>query len=308
MAEFTIPTEQVTLPSKGLLYPKESPLSKGEIEMKYMTAKHEDILTNANYIRQGIVIDKLLQSMIVTPIDYNELLNGDKNAILIAARILGYGKDYDFFFTDPNTGIQEKATIDLTTIDTLPLNESLYTPGKNEFTISLPVSKIVVTFKLLIHGDENKIEKEIEGMKKINPQSTTTVTTRLKHMITSVSGDREIATIREFADNMLARDVRALREFISKITPDLNLKVTVSHDCVIGDFVEVSPGVNIAGNCNIGNGVNIGTNATVIPKITIGVNSIIAAGAVVTKNVPPNVMVAGVPAVIKKVEAIELSV
>jgi sugar O-acyltransferase (sialic acid O-acetyltransferase NeuD family) len=81
----------------------------------------------------------------------------------------------------------------------------------------------------------------------------------------------------------------------------LNLKVTVSHDCVLGDFVELSPGVNIAGNCNIGNAVNIGTNATVIPKITIGENSIIAAGAVVTKDVPPNVMVAGVPAVVKKV-------
>lgn len=81
----------------------------------------------------------------------------------------------------------------------------------------------------------------------------------------------------------------------------LNLKVTVSHDCVIGDFVEVSPGVNIAGNCNIGHGVNIGTNATLVPKITIGENSIIAAGAVVTKDVPPNVMVAGVPAVIKKI-------
>jgi len=81
----------------------------------------------------------------------------------------------------------------------------------------------------------------------------------------------------------------------------LNLKVTVSHDCIIGDFVELSPGVNIAGNCNIGNAVNIGTNATVIPKITIGENSVIAAGAVVTKDVPPNVMVAGVPAIIKKV-------
>ncbi len=81
----------------------------------------------------------------------------------------------------------------------------------------------------------------------------------------------------------------------------LNLKVTVSHDCVIGDFVELSPGVNLAGNCNIGNSVNIGTNATVIPKIIIGENSIVAAGAVVTKDVPPNVMVAGVPAVIKKI-------
>ena len=88
MAELKIPTETVSLPSKGLLYPESSPLAKGEIEMKYMTAKEEDILTNANYIRQGVVIDKLLQSLIVTPIDYNELLVGDKNAILIYSKHL----------------------------------------------------------------------------------------------------------------------------------------------------------------------------------------------------------------------------
>jgi hypothetical protein len=86
--KFKYPTEQIDLPSKGLIYSPESPLSKGTIEMKYMTAKEEDILSNANFIRNGTVIDKLLQSMIVTPdIDYNMLLNGDKNAILIAARI-----------------------------------------------------------------------------------------------------------------------------------------------------------------------------------------------------------------------------
>ena len=96
MAELKLPTEKVSLPSKGLLYPKDSPLASGEVEMKYMTAKEEDILTNANYIRQGIVIDKLLQSLIVTKFDYNDLLVGDKNAILVAARILGYGKDYTF--------------------------------------------------------------------------------------------------------------------------------------------------------------------------------------------------------------------
>ena len=110
MAEFKIPTEQVTLPSKGLLYPKESPLAKGEIEMKYMTAKEEDILTNANYLRNGTVIDKLLQSLIITPIEYNELLVGDKNAILIAARILGYGKDYNVMFNG------REHTVDLTTL------------------------------------------------------------------------------------------------------------------------------------------------------------------------------------------------
>ena len=74
MAELKLPTEKVTLPSKGLLYSKESPLAKGEIEMKYMTAKEEDILTNANYLKNGTAIDKLLQSLIVTPINYDELL------------------------------------------------------------------------------------------------------------------------------------------------------------------------------------------------------------------------------------------
>jgi hypothetical protein len=226
--KFKYPTEQIDLPSKGLLYPESSPLSKGFVEMKYMTAKEEDILSNANFIRQGIVIDKLLQSMIITSIDYNELLNGDKNAILVAARILGYGKDYEFIYPNPNTGIDEKATIDLSLIDTKPLDESLYTKGKNEFDFTLPFSKVKVTFKLLTHGDENRIEKEIEGLKKVNPQSVTSVTTRLKHLILAVNGDRDMSTIREFVDNMLARDVKALREYISTVTPDLDLKVTVT--------------------------------------------------------------------------------
>src|SRR5210317_1731585 len=93
--KFQFPTEEVELPSKGLLYSDDSPLSSGKIEMKYMTAKEEDILTNSNYLQKGIVVDKLLQSLIISNIDYDELLIGDKNALLVAARILGYGKDYD---------------------------------------------------------------------------------------------------------------------------------------------------------------------------------------------------------------------
>jgi len=234
--KFKYPTEQIDLPSKGLLYPKESPLSKGTIEMKYMTAKEEDILSNANFIRQGTVIDKLLQSMIVTPIDFNELLNGDKNAILLAARILGYGKDYDFIYTDPNTGESEKVTADLSLLDTKQVDESIFTPGKNEFNFELPVSKVVITFKLLTHGDEQKLDKEIAGMKKLNAQGSFDVTTRLKHTILAVNGDREVTTVREFADNMLARDVRAFREYISTISPDVDLKVSFTK--ANGDVVE----------------------------------------------------------------------
>ena len=235
--KFKYPTEQIDLPSKGLIYPPESPLSKGVVEMKYMTAKEEDILSNANFIRQGTVIDKLLQSMIVTTgIDYNMLLNGDKNAILIAARILGYGKDYDFTYVDPNTGRAEKATVDLTTLDTKKIDESLFTPGKNEFNFELPFSKTLLTFKLLTHGDEQKIDKEIKGLEKINAQGSYDVTTRLKHTIVAVNGDRDTAAVREFAENMLARDVKALREQINKVMPDVDMKVNAVKSN--GDVVE----------------------------------------------------------------------
>ena len=125
MAEFKLPTEEVELPSKGLLYPKENPLSSGKIEMKYMTAKEEDILTNQNYIQKGVVIDKLLQSLIVNKdINYNDLLIGDKNAIMVAARILSYGKDYEFIWDG------QSQNIDLSTMQNKDINEDLYKPRR----------------------------------------------------------------------------------------------------------------------------------------------------------------------------------
>ena len=111
------PTEEVTLPSKGLVYPKDNPLSKGVLEMKYMTAKEEDILTNQSYIKNGTVVDKLLKSLIITPIDYNDIIVGDKNAIMIAARVLGYGKDYTFELNG------EEHTVDLTEVKDKELKE-----------------------------------------------------------------------------------------------------------------------------------------------------------------------------------------
>ena len=238
MAELKIPTETVTLPSKGLLYPESSPLAKGELEMKYMTAKEEDILTNTNFIRQGTVIDKLLQALIVTPIEYGELLVGDKNAILVAARVLGYGKDYTFKYYEG--GIEKEATIDLSKLEDKSLNESLYTKGVNEFSFTLPKSGNAVTFKLLTHGDEQKIDAEIKGLQKVNPNSSTDVTTRLKHIITSIEGKREQKDIRDFVDNyLLAPDARALREYYNQVSPDINLVYIPEDDSYTGEGITV---------------------------------------------------------------------
>ena len=219
MSEFKFPTEEVELPSKGLVYPKDNPLSSGKVEMKYMTAKEEDILTNQNYIKQGIVIDKLLKSLIISKVNYDDMIVGDRNAILIAARILGYGKDYEFTYRNENV------SVDLTELETSFLDESTMIDGKNEFAYTLPHTNTAITYKILTNRDEKKIDAEVKGLKKINKQSSPELSTRLKHMITSVNGETENKTIREFVDNyMLARDSRAFREHVRVTQPDIQMK------------------------------------------------------------------------------------
>lgn len=214
------PTEVVDLPSKGKLYPPDSPLSSGTIEMKYMTAKEEDILTNQNYIEKGIVIDKLLQALIVDKtVDYNQLLVGDKNALLIAARILGYGKDYEFDYAG------EKEIIDLSQLDNKPLHKDIESATENKFNYTLPTTGKVITFKLLSHGDEQAIDSEVKGLKKINKESSAELSTRLKHMILAVNGDSERKNVRAFVDNeFLARDSRAFRNYLRDFQPDIDMK------------------------------------------------------------------------------------
>jgi hypothetical protein len=213
------PTEIVDLPSMGKLYPKESKLSSGTIEMNYMTAKEEDILTNQNYIEKGIVIDKLLKALIVDKgINYNELLVGDKNALLIAARILGYGKDYEFTYN----GSTEK--VDLSLLDNKKLHPDIEKATENTFNYTLPTTGHVITFKLLSHGDESAIDQEVKGLKKINKESSAELSTRLKHMITAVNGEAEKKTVRAFVDNQfLARDSRAFRNYLRDFQPDVDM-------------------------------------------------------------------------------------
>ena len=218
MSEFKLPTEIVELPSKGLLYPEDSELAKGTIEMKYMTAKEEDILTNQSYIKNGTVLDKLMKSLIVSPIEYDDLLLGDKNAIMVASRILGYGAEYKFDYNG------EEQVINLSSLENKPLKEELFKDRVNEFTLTLPRSGNVVTFKLLTHRDEQEITRELNGLKKINKDASPEISTRLKYLITSVEGKRDKKDIREFVDNyLLAADSRAIREYIKEIQPDVDL-------------------------------------------------------------------------------------
>ena len=225
MSEFKFPTEVIELPSKGLLYPKDNPLSSGKVEMKYMTAREEDILTNQSYINKGTVLDELLKSLIISQINIKDLIVGDKNALLVAARVLGYGKDYSFTYAG------ETHEVDLSALDNKPFDESILVNGENNFSYILPHSNTEVTFKILTGHDEIKVEKEIVGLKKINKNASPELSTRLKYIITSVGGETETKTIRDFVDNyLLARDSRALRQYIKEVQPDVDLTFTTDSD------------------------------------------------------------------------------
>ena len=224
----TFPTEQIDLPSGGKIYGKDSPLSGGKIEIKYMTAKEEDILTSANLIKKGIVIDRLLDSLIVTPgISSNNLIMGDKNAIMVAARILAYGSEYQVTYKAPGDEENNEYTFDLSDVDYKKLPDNV-DYSNNSFEFKLPLSKNVITFKILNGFEEKGMEQEMKGMSKIG--SSKLVTSRLKRQILSIDGNDDRAFINGFVENILARDSLSLREYINDVTPDIDMTQYIDNE------------------------------------------------------------------------------
>lgn len=220
---YPYPTEVISLPSKGLCYPETHPLAKGEITIKLMTAKEEDILTSTNLVKKGLHLDKLLESVVVEPgVKIDDIVIGDKNAILITSRILAFGPEYKVIINDPAEKQQVEVTVDLSKIKIKEIDESLLN-RYNEYPYTLPVSKTQIKFKLLTHGDEISINKDIEAAEKTLKQGNE-ITTRYRRIIVEVDGVRDLGTISNFvANRLLAGDSKALRKHMASMTPDLDL-------------------------------------------------------------------------------------
>lgn len=235
MADNKFPSEVIELPSEGKLYPEGHPLKDGKIEIKYMTAKEEDILTSQNLIKKGVVIDRLLDSLILTTgVKMTDLIVGDKNAVMVAARILAYGPEYTCDVTNPNNGETMNHTFNLADCPFKKLPEDI---KENKFEVKLPISKKKITFKLLTGKEENLIDEELKASEKINSEVKPELTTRLRHTITSVDGDESQSTINNFVQNLLARDSMYLRKEISKVSPDIELSQEVDIE---GESVKVN--------------------------------------------------------------------
>ena len=242
MSEHKFPTEVIDLPSGGKVYIKDSPLSSGKLELKYMTTREEDILMSENLIKKGVVIDKLLDSLIVTKgVKQQDLVLGDKNAVLVAARILAYGPEYTAEVTNPKN--QEETvnhTFDLSQCPFKELSKDVdYTD--NSFNYTTDIGKNKIKFKLLTGVEEALIEKDLKQSAKYG--YSTDITTRLRYTITEVDGDSKPETITEFAQNLLARDSIALRNYIQEISPDIDLTSEIE---IGGETVSVSIPLTVA--------------------------------------------------------------
>ncbi len=238
---FEIPVESVPLPSGGAIYPQDSALHNAKtIDIRAMTAREEDILTSRALIKKGTVISSLLQScMVEKGIDPSKMIVGDRNAVMIALRITGYGSEYDGEVDCPSCGAKSKQSFDLSSLSIKPLQIEPSRPGENVFEFFLPVSKKTVQFKFLTGADEEEILVTQERKKKLGGNSDSFVTTRLHFALVSVDGKTDRSLIASFVRSMPARDSLALRTFIDDNEPGVDMNV--EFECPsCGETSEVS--------------------------------------------------------------------
>ena len=237
---YRFPTEEIDLPSRGHFYEPDSALSTGKLELKY-PAKEEDILTSQNLIKNGTVIDKFMQSIVVSKINYNDLLIGDKNALMVAGRILAYGSEYTFETVCPECAHKTQTMINLSEVKDRELAFDKHTKGTQRFEMTLPASKRKIQYQLMTHGLERRVDDLLKIAKKKSKRSGVDpeLTTRMKCCLTQVDGNDDQAYIDNFVDNeFLSRDSQAFRTEIKSITPDADM--TFDFECQSCDYEEVS--------------------------------------------------------------------
>tara|TARA_R100001509_G_scaffold119684_1_gene73998 strand:- start:160 stop:918 length:759 start_codon:yes stop_codon:yes gene_type:complete len=201
----SIPSEIVTLTSKGQVYPIDSPLRSGTVEMRYMTAYDEDILTNASYMKEGVTIDKLLEALIVTPIDYKELAAVDKDGLILYARILSYGSEYAVKVKDPKSGNSLDKVVNLSQLKTKTLD--IESNDQGEFLYEVPNLQLKFKFPTIATVDAE------------------TISAYLSNIITEVNGKRQQSDIDHFIKyDFLIKDSKKFQDYIIKNTPSIILE------------------------------------------------------------------------------------
>ena len=229
---WTVPVEQIPLPTAGILYPKENPLhNKESLQIKAMTAQEEDIIMSRALLKEGTIITHLIKSCLIDKsVDPNDLLLGDRNSLLVAIRITGYGSKYIVDVTCPECSSMNEQAFDLSDLEIQRLKIAPISHGKNEFEFKLPVTKKNVTFKFSTVGSEHENATTIERKRKLMPDMKVEglITSLLENQIISIDGLRDRNKISGFIRSMPAGDSRALRLYINKNEPGIDMNVNMT--------------------------------------------------------------------------------
>ena len=226
---YRVPTDIVELPSQGRFYPENHPWhNKEEVEVRYMTAKEEDILMTPSYIKRGITFERLIESMTLDNIDASTLLSGDKSAIIVNARKNAYGQHYVVDVVCPNCQNKQETNIDLDEVGIKTPDPELIFNDRGEVEVELPVSKANVTMKILTGLDEKQIEKRIQQKVKHGlPEEL--LLERYRQIITSVNKSSDIFPINNFITTMPLRDSKKIQDVYQKLIPDVSYEL--KHEC-----------------------------------------------------------------------------
>ena len=226
----TIPTEIIPLPSQGVIYEEGTNLNMRErVEIRAMTAREEDILTNRAFIKSKSVISQLIKSCLIDKsVDPDNLIAGDRNALMVALRITGYGHEYDVEAECPACGERSKQTFDLSKLPIKNFSKQPVALGSNVFEFELPLTKKKVRFKYLNGHEEKEIAVIEERMKKRGYQRSNAVTTRFQHQVISIDNISDKPKVQKFCQNMPARDSLALRKFMDRNEPGIEMKQHMS--------------------------------------------------------------------------------
>lgn len=198
-----LPSIVIDLPSKGLIYPEDSILRDGKVEMRYMTAFDEDIITNASYLQNGILFDKLIDAILISPIKSKDIAPLDRDMLIVYSRILSYGPEYPVTVEDPKTKTVLERVVDLSKLAQKPFD---LVPDKNgEFDYKVNDD---ITLKFAYNS---------------KMQENATISQILKQLIRQVGTTRTESDIEHFIRyEFLARDAKEFRTFYIKNAPGIN--------------------------------------------------------------------------------------
>lgn len=222
--DFTKPTEFVELPSGGRLYPPDHPFyMKEEVEIRFMTARDEDILSSKSLLNKGLALDRLLQGLLIDKIDVKSILVGDRNALFVAARISAYGASYEVNVGCPKCGAREDHEFDLSSLSFREISDDIEVTENGTFIVNLPRTGVDAEVRYLNVKEQEYLTKNAEAKAKNNLPETTT-TDFLKMCIASIDSETSKTKINSFINHMPAMDSLEIRKAYGRVTPDIDLK------------------------------------------------------------------------------------